>query len=160
MASLHWCQQPAPPAPAPLIREPPSLALCLALQDTVGQSTWLQTQMTHYEGVTGLTEAYPGHFEAATGGHVKAEHVGGTAGAAATSPALSLRLAAFPWRSLLCSHHIASLRRVYLSLYCNVYRLVTSCTCSSPMNSSTRMCAAPPRSCRCPTWASPCPSSS
>lgn len=44
------------------------------LQDTVGQSTWLQTQMTHYEGVTGLTEAYPGHFEAATGGHVKAEH--------------------------------------------------------------------------------------
>ncbi len=51
------------------------LPLISPLQDTVGEWSWLQTQMTHYEGVTGLTEAYPGHFEAATGGHVTAEHV-------------------------------------------------------------------------------------
>lgn len=43
------------------------------IQDTVGNSTWLQTQMTHMAGVTGVTKAFPVHYEVPVGGHVTAE---------------------------------------------------------------------------------------
>jgi hypothetical protein len=51
------------------------LHVCTALQDTVGNSTWLQTQMTHMAGVTGVTKAFPVHYEVPVGGHVTAEQV-------------------------------------------------------------------------------------
>ncbi|EFN59850.1 hypothetical protein CHLNCDRAFT_133629 [Chlorella variabilis] len=41
--------------------------------DSVGRSSWHQTQLTHYEAVTGLAQAFPVHYEAWSGGHVAAE---------------------------------------------------------------------------------------
>jgi hypothetical protein len=56
----------------PLLFLPPA-----PLQDTVGQASWLQTQSTHLEGVTGLKAAFPVHYEACRCGHMSGEQVGG-----------------------------------------------------------------------------------
>jgi hypothetical protein len=45
------------------------------LQDSVGKNSWLQTQFTHYDGITALVKAFPLHYEAWTGGHVAADKV-------------------------------------------------------------------------------------
>lgn len=41
----------------------------------MGQASWLQTQRTHLEGVTGLADAFPVHFEACRAGHMSGEQV-------------------------------------------------------------------------------------
>lgn len=55
---------------------PPSGPAPGPAQDSVGRSSWHQTQLTHYEAVTGLAQAFPVHYEAWSGGHVAAEKVG------------------------------------------------------------------------------------
>lgn len=42
----------------------------------MGKSTFLQTQKTNEVGVMAVTQAFPVHYEAWTGGHLTADRVG------------------------------------------------------------------------------------